>query len=122
MCPTGLYLFQALCLISHLYVLLISSVLLDMCLTASAVTFGSHLTTNMKRSWSDTQRRRITKRDVADTMLPCLIWMRKYNLLRDLPCDLISGFSVGFMVVPQGLSYAALVGVPPIYGLYAGTL
>jgi hypothetical protein len=64
--------------------------------------------------------RGITKRQVADTLLPCLTWMRGYDLWRVLPCDMISGLSVGLMVVPQGLSYAGLVGVPPEYGLYAG--
>jgi hypothetical protein len=64
--------------------------------------------------------RNVTRRDVADTLLPCLLWMRTYNLIRDLPRDIISGLSVGLMVVPQGLAYAGLVGVPTEYGLYAG--
>jgi hypothetical protein len=64
--------------------------------------------------------RGITGRQVADTLLPCLTWMRGYDLWRVLPCDMISGLSVGLMVVPQGLSYAGLVGVPTEYGLYAG--
>ena len=34
--------------------------------------------------------------------------------------DLIAGITVGVMLVPQGMAYAYLAGMPPIYGLYAG--
>lgn len=35
-----------------------------------------------------------------------------------LQWDIIAGVSVGFMVVPQGMSYANIAGVPSVYGLY----
>eukprot|EP00939_MAST-03C_sp_MAST-3C-sp1_P004901 g4901.t1 len=34
---------------------------------------------------------------------------------------IVPGLTVGCMVVPQGLSYALLAGLPPIYGLYSST-
>lgn len=34
--------------------------------------------------------------------------------------DLVAGLTVGVMLVPQGIAYAVIAGVPPIYGLYAG--
>ena len=34
--------------------------------------------------------------------------------------DLIAGLTVAVMLVPQGMAYAMLAGLPPIYGLYAG--
>jgi SulP family sulfate permease len=36
--------------------------------------------------------------------------------------DLIAGLTVCIMLVPQGMAYALLAGVPPIYGLYAGVV
>ncbi len=36
--------------------------------------------------------------------------------------DLFAGLTVGVMLVPQGMAYALLAGLPPIYGLYAATV
>jgi MFS superfamily sulfate permease-like transporter len=36
--------------------------------------------------------------------------------------DLLAGISVGFMVVPQAMSYANLAGVPSVFGLYGAFL
>jgi len=36
--------------------------------------------------------------------------------------DLFAGLTVGVMLIPQGMAYAMLAGLPPIYGLYAALL
>jgi len=53
--------------------------------------------------------------------LPVASWLRSYNgaLLRD---DLRAGLVVAVMLVPQGMAYAALAGLPPIAGLYASVV
>jgi SulP family sulfate permease len=53
--------------------------------------------------------------------LPALDWLSEYDL-RDARGDLSAGLTVGVMLIPQGMAYAVLAGVPPIYGLYAALL
>jgi len=36
--------------------------------------------------------------------------------------DMVAGITVAVMLIPQGMAYAMLAGLPPIYGLYAGLL
>lgn len=36
--------------------------------------------------------------------------------------DLLAGLTVAFIVIPQGLAYAEIAGVPPVRGLYAAAL
>lgn len=51
-------------------------------------------------------------------LLPFLQWLPKYRknwLLKDL----VAGLTVGIILVPQGMAYAMIAGLPPVYGLYA---
>jgi len=52
---------------------------------------------------------------------PFLDWMSNYKRA-DLGGDLSAGITVGVMLIPQGMAYAMLAGLPPIYGLYAATI
>ena len=36
--------------------------------------------------------------------------------------DLVAGFSTGLFSIPEGMAYAQLAGVSPIYGLYSGMM
>lgn len=70
---------------------------------------------------------RSTLKDMSITewicvFLPCYRWIRSYNCKDYLQPDLMSGITVGVMVVPQAMSYAKLAGLAPIYGLYSGCL
>jgi SulP family sulfate permease len=47
-----------------------------------------------------------------------LDWLSTYKRV-DLRSDLVAGITVGIMLIPQGMAYAMIAGVPPIYGLYA---
>lgn len=50
--------------------------------------------------------------------LPVFEWLPDYTKI-DFRFDLVAGLTVGVMLVPQGMAYALLAGMPPIYGLYA---
>ena len=50
--------------------------------------------------------------------LPCLRWLKTYDVKTLLMWDIMAGLSVGAMVIPQGMSYANLAGLPQVYGLY----
>ena len=55
------------------------------------------------------------------SLIPILQWGPAYQR-RDLKGDLIAGLTHGAMVVPQGMAYALLAGLPPGVGLYAATV
>ncbi|MEJ1222905.1 SulP family inorganic anion transporter [Sediminicola sp. 1XM1-17] len=49
---------------------------------------------------------------------PFLDWLPKYQK-KFLGSDLVAGFTVGVILIPQGMAYAMIAGLPPVYGLYA---
>ncbi|KFK25587.1 hypothetical protein AALP_AA8G134000 [Arabis alpina] len=63
--------------------------------------------------------KRMSLVDWIDTLFPCFRWIRTYRWKEYFKLDLMAGITVGIMLVPQGMSYAKLAGLPPIYGLYS---
>ena len=55
------------------------------------------------------------------TFIPMLDWLSKYSI-NDAKGDLSAGLTVGVMLIPQGMAYSMIAGLPPIYGLYAATI
>ena len=51
-------------------------------------------------------------------VLPIAGWLPAYQRAWLLP-DILAGLAVWAVVVPEGMAYAAIVGVPPIMGPYA---
>ncbi|XP_068449824.1 solute carrier family 26 member 6, like 1 [Clinocottus analis] len=74
------------------------------------------LTEHLKDSFRCTAAR--LKQSVMSS-LPVLYWLPKYSIWDYGMPDLIAGISVGIMHLPQGLAYALLASVPPVFGLYS---
>nr|XP_025953431.1 prestin isoform X3 [Dromaius novaehollandiae] len=53
------------------------------------------------------------------SFIPILKWLPRYPVKEYLLGDIISGISTGVMQLPQGLAYALLAAVPPVFGLYS---
>lgn len=53
--------------------------------------------------------------------VPILQWLPHYKSSY-LKGDLIAGFTVGVILIPQGIAYATIAGLPPIYGLYTALI
>uniref|UniRef100_A0AAR2JVA4 STAS domain-containing protein n=1 Tax=Pygocentrus nattereri TaxID=42514 RepID=A0AAR2JVA4_PYGNA len=58
-------------------------------------------------------------KQVLKGLFPILDWLLQYPTKQWLPSDVISGVSTGLVCCLQGLAYALLVSVGPVYGLYA---
>ena len=54
-------------------------------------------------------------------LLPIVKDLLNYNR-STLFSDLIAGLSIAVIIAPQGLAYAMIAGLPPIYGLYAALI
>ena len=53
--------------------------------------------------------------------IPILQWLPNYRKAH-LSGDLSAGLTVGIMLIPQGMAYAMLAGLPPVFGLYASLI
>ena len=52
---------------------------------------------------------------------PIFDWLPNYK--KDyLSGDITAGLTVGIMLIPQGMAYAMIAGLPPVFGLYAALL
>src|SRR6516162_9718908 len=54
---------------------------------------------------------------IAQRLLPILGWLPSYRRAWLLP-DVLAGLALWAVMVPEGMAYSGIVGVPPIMGLY----
>ncbi|XP_050636762.1 solute carrier family 26 member 6 isoform X4 [Macaca thibetana thibetana] len=79
--------------------------------------WGSAPRTRQWRTWLQCSHARV--RALLLQHLPVLVWLPRYPVRDWLLGDLLSGMSVAIMQLPQGLAYALLAGLPPVFGLYS---
>ncbi|WP_130806203.1 SulP family inorganic anion transporter [Senegalia massiliensis] len=53
--------------------------------------------------------------------IPAVKWMSEYKS-ENLSSDILAGIIVAIMLIPQGMAYAMLAGLPPEIGLYSSTI
>jgi SulP family sulfate permease len=53
--------------------------------------------------------------------LPILQWLPNYSKEK-FKGDLPAGITVGIILIPQGMAYAMIAGLPPVFGLYAALI
>lgn len=51
-------------------------------------------------------------------LIPILTWLPNYKKSQ-FKGDVVAGVTVATVLIPQGIAYALIAGLPPIYGLYA---
>ena len=78
--------------------------------------FSSEIMTAVKRNGS-----KVCSRKFLYNRLPILTWICGYNL-EMLLCDTIAGVTTALTVIPQGIGYAPLAGLPLQYGLYCSVV
>ncbi len=54
-------------------------------------------------------------------LLPILDWLPNYKK-QWFKGDVVAGITTGVMLIPQGIAYAMVAGLPPIYGLYTALI
>lgn len=61
------------------------------------------------------------RQSVWSGLLPGLQWLKSYRT-EDARFDVLAGFTIAALLVPQGMAFALLAGMPPVTGLYASIL
>jgi len=78
------------------------------------------LSPKMVGDWLKGRQQGITRnyKKHLNRKFPITDWLPQYNLSFAIS-DLIAGLTVGLTVIPQGIAYAIVAGLPPQYGLYS---
>ena len=66
------------------------------------------------------KKQNVSNKDLLKRYLPPIFkWLPNYDRSKSLRVDIIAGLVIAFMVIPQGMAYGMLAGMPVEYGLYS---
>lgn len=89
------------------------------CVSSSASSSGrgstseaSGSTGSLASAWLDQWCKSTFRKKTVRKRLPILDWSRRYTWQK-FAADCIAGITVGLTILPQGLAYASLAGLPP---------
>ena len=82
--------------------------------------FSAWARSHVERGFTLSTANRLANR-LAHRRIPALSWLPEYSLSL-LYADVMAGITVGVVLIPQGMAYAMLAELPPIYGLYSSLL
>ncbi|XP_053091872.1 solute carrier family 26 member 6-like [Pangasianodon hypophthalmus] len=85
---------------------------LNVCMGMKIIPLKSHFSLCARCSRSHVKRYILS-------CIPLLSWLPDYPLKQNAVGDVVSGISMGVLHLPQGLAYAMLAAVPPVFGLYS---
>ena len=75
-----------------------------------------------KRAYLKTKRQLVNSLDgLTGKLLPFLSWGRTLNG-HSVRADLMAGLTGAVIVLPQGVAYALIAGLPPVYGIYTAII
>ncbi|ODM93537.1 Sodium-independent sulfate anion transporter, partial [Orchesella cincta] len=77
-----------------------------------------NITGDSSRQNEESRMRKLLAGKEVRKKLPILQWLPNYTTEK-LLADLVAGITIGLTILPQGLAYASLGGLPPQYGLYS---
>lgn len=58
---------------------------------------------------------------ILQRLFPFLSWIKDYSGA-DFKADILTGITLGIILIPQGMAYAMIAGMPPVYGLYSALI
>jgi high affinity sulfate transporter 1 len=56
---------------------------------------------------------------LVERWFPIALWLPRYDWRKNVPGDLLAALGVSALIIPIGMGYATVAGVPPQHGLYA---
>ncbi|KAL3273294.1 hypothetical protein HHI36_014747 [Cryptolaemus montrouzieri] len=63
--------------------------------------------------------KKIDMMDLVRRRIPIIQWLPRYKISYYMK-DTLAGFTVALTEIPQGIAYAKVAGLDPVYGLYSG--